>query len=109
MAQKSYQNFEENLAFCLKNDVRNLANFNASSGKSENFHFDGLLLQKVVMFELKKYRGVVLLKMTFGFKLFWFGLSAACLKLSKFLMWFLKPGASFCLNFASFCNVLAKA
>ena len=37
-------NFEEKLTFCLENDMRNLVNFNASSGKSENVHFDGLLL-----------------------------------------------------------------
>ena len=36
-----------------------------------------------------------------------FGLSTACLKLSKFL-WFLKSGVSFCINFAPFCNKLAR-
>ena len=36
-------NFEEKLTFCLKNNIRN---FNESSGKSENLHFDWLLLQK---------------------------------------------------------------
>ena len=40
-------NFEGKLTFCLKNDMSNLVNFNASSGKSENLHFDGLLLSKV--------------------------------------------------------------
>ena len=38
------QSFEEKLTFCLKNDMRNLVNFNASSRKSENFHFDGFIL-----------------------------------------------------------------
>ena len=47
MALKSGPNFEEKLTFCLKNDMRNLVNFNASSGKSENLNFDGLLLLKV--------------------------------------------------------------
>ena len=28
----------------FKNDMRNLVNFNASNNKSENFHFDVLLL-----------------------------------------------------------------
>ena len=28
------QNFEEKLTFCLRNDMRNLVNFNASSGKA---------------------------------------------------------------------------
>ena len=37
-------NFEEKLTFSLTNDIRNLVNFNASSGKSENLQFDGLLL-----------------------------------------------------------------
>ena len=40
-------NFEEKLTFCLKNNMRNLVNFNQNSGKSENLHLDGLLLQKV--------------------------------------------------------------
>ena len=39
--------FEEKLTFCLNNDMRNSVNFNASSRKSENSHFDGLLLSKV--------------------------------------------------------------
>ena len=30
----------------LKNGIRNLVNFHASSRKFENFHFDGLLLSK---------------------------------------------------------------
>ena len=33
--------------------TRNMANFYASSGKSENLHFDGIFLSKYVMFELK--------------------------------------------------------
>ena len=41
---KKDPNFEEKLTFCLKNDMRNLVNFKLSSGKSENLHFDGLLL-----------------------------------------------------------------
>ena len=39
--------FEEKLTFSLKNDMRKVVNFNPSSRKSENLHFDGLLLQKV--------------------------------------------------------------
>ena len=37
-------NFEEKLSFCLKNSMRNLVEFNPSSGKSANLHFDGLSL-----------------------------------------------------------------
>ena len=44
MTLKKDPNFEEKLTFYLKNDTRNLVNFNLSSGKSENVHFDGLLL-----------------------------------------------------------------
>ena len=44
MTLKKDPNFEDNLTFCLKNDMRNLGNINASTGKSENLHFDELLL-----------------------------------------------------------------
>ena len=47
MTLKSDPNFEEKLSFCLKNDMINLLNFKVSSGKSENLHFQGLLLSKV--------------------------------------------------------------
>ena len=39
-------NFEEKFTFYLKNDMRNLINFNSSNGKSENLHFDGIFLSK---------------------------------------------------------------
>ena len=126
---KSDAKFEEKLTLGSKDDMRNLVNFNASSGKSENLHFDVLLLsiaykvsakkvqknylswhwkkiqtlkknwlfiwkmtwgiwwtltwaveslkictlmsyfcRKYVMFELKRYRGVMLWKKTYGFK-----------------------------------------
>ena len=38
--------FREKLTRGLKNDIRNLLNFHASSRKSENLHFDGLVLSK---------------------------------------------------------------
>ena len=44
MTLNSDPSFEEKLIFCLENDMRNLVNFGASSGQSENLHFDGLLL-----------------------------------------------------------------
>ena len=47
MTLKSDPNFEEKRTFCLKNDTRNLMNFNLSSGKSENLPFDGIFLSKV--------------------------------------------------------------
>ena len=47
MTLKSDARFEEKPIFGSKNNLRNLVNFNASSGKSENLHFDVLLLLKV--------------------------------------------------------------
>ena len=41
---KSGATFEEKPSLSSKNDMRNSVNFNASSGKSENLHFDVLLL-----------------------------------------------------------------
>ena len=43
MKLKSDAKFEEKLTLGSKNDMRNLVNFNASSGKSGNLHFDVLL------------------------------------------------------------------
>ena len=47
MTMKSDAKFEEKLTLGSKNDMRNLMNLNASSGKPENLHFDVLLLSKV--------------------------------------------------------------
>ena len=47
MTLKKDSNVEEKLTFCLKNEMRNLVNFNPSSGKSKNLHFDGLFLLKL--------------------------------------------------------------
>ena len=41
------QSLKKKMILVSKNDMRNLVNFNASSGKSENLHFDELLLSKV--------------------------------------------------------------
>ena len=38
--------FKEKLTGDLKNDIRNLINFHASSRKSEKLHFDGFVLYK---------------------------------------------------------------
>ena len=47
MTLTSDTKFEEKLTFGSKTDMRNLVNFNASTGKSENVHFDVLILSKV--------------------------------------------------------------
>ena len=54
MRLKSDAKFEEKLTLGFKNDIRYLVNFNASSGKSENFYFDVLLLSLTYKFSAKK-------------------------------------------------------
>ena len=56
MTLKSDPKIKEKLTFSLKSDMRNLMNFNLSSEKPENLHFDEIFCQKYVMFELKQYR-----------------------------------------------------
>ena len=46
--------FEEKLTYGSKNDIRNLVNVNSSSGKSENLHFDVLLLSMAYKVSAKK-------------------------------------------------------
>ena len=46
MTLKGAAKFKEKLNHGLKNDIRHLINFYASSGKSENLNFDGLLFSK---------------------------------------------------------------
>ena len=47
MTLKGDAKFKGKLTCGLKNNIRNLVNFHASSQKSENLPFDGLLLSKV--------------------------------------------------------------
>ena len=47
-------NFEEKLAYVSKNDMTNLVNFNMSSSKSENLHFNVLLLLIAYKISAKK-------------------------------------------------------
>ena len=46
MTMKGDAIFKEKLIGGLKNDIRNLVNFHASSHKSKNLHLDGLVLSK---------------------------------------------------------------
>ena len=55
----SYAKFEERLALGCKNDITNLVNFNISSDKSENLHFDVLLFSIAYKFSAKKCRRVI--------------------------------------------------
>ena len=54
MALKSDAKFEEKLALDSKIDMTNLVNFNATSGKSENMHFDVQLLSIAYKVSAKK-------------------------------------------------------
>ena len=56
---KSDVKFEEKLTLDSKNDIKNLMNFNASSGRSENSHFHVLVLSKNITIDPKMYRGVM--------------------------------------------------
>ena len=46
MTLKGDAKFKGKLTCGLQNDIRHLANFNVSSQKSENLHFDWILLSK---------------------------------------------------------------
>ena len=59
MTLKSDTKFEEKLSLGFKNAMRNLVNFNVSSGKSENLHFDVLLLSIAYKVSAKKYRRII--------------------------------------------------
>ena len=50
MTLKGDAEFKEKLICSLKNDIRNLVNFHANSQKSEDLHFDGLLLSEAELF-----------------------------------------------------------
>ena len=46
MTVKGDENFKGKLTCSLKNNIRNLVNFHASSQKSENLHFYRIILSK---------------------------------------------------------------
>ena len=54
MTLQSDAKFQVTLAHGFKNDMTNLVNFNASSGKSKNLHFDVLLLSLASKVSAKK-------------------------------------------------------
>ena len=55
MALKGDAKLKRKLTCGLKNDIRNLVNFHASSRKSENLHFHGLLLSKVMSHDTEEW------------------------------------------------------
>ena len=46
MALKGVAKFKQKLTCGLKNEIRNLVNFHARSRKSENLHFDRILVSR---------------------------------------------------------------
>ena len=63
MALKGDAKFNGKLTCGLKNDIRNLVNFHASSWKSENLHFGGFLLSKASSFRWKSTEELSLMTM----------------------------------------------
>ena len=53
------QCLKKRLTFASKNDMRNLVNFNASSCKSENLHFDVLLSSVAFKVQIRNYRRMI--------------------------------------------------
>ena len=47
--EKVMQGSKKKLTLGSENDMRNSVNFNVNSGKSENLHFDVLLLSKIII------------------------------------------------------------
>ena len=54
MTMKNDAKFKEEFTFRFKIDIRNLANFDLSTWKSQNFYFNALLLNKVYIVWAKK-------------------------------------------------------
>ena len=61
MTLKNYAKFKEKLTCGFKIDLRNLVNFNVSSGKPENLLFDVLLLSISYKVSAKKVPKIYLL------------------------------------------------
>ena len=59
MTLKGVAKFKRKLTCGLKNDIRNLVNFHASSRKSENLHFYWILLFKALKYLDKRYKRVM--------------------------------------------------
>ena len=46
--------FQKESTCCCKNDMTNLGNFHASTGKGQNLHFDGVLVSEAYQELVKK-------------------------------------------------------
>ena len=60
MRHKSDAKFKEKLTFGFKYDMKNLMNFHPTIQKSLKISLQGaLIVQSILRFELKKYRGII--------------------------------------------------
>ena len=59
MKLKRDTKFEEESTHCFKIGIRNLTNFDLRAQKSQTFSLMGSLWANYILFELKKYRGVI--------------------------------------------------
>ena len=59
MTRKNDEKSEEELTCHFKIDIRNLTNFDSSKWVSESYSLMGCFWPNYIMFELKKYRGVI--------------------------------------------------
>ena len=60
MTMKSDVKFNKKQTCGFKHDMKDLVNFHPSTQKSESFTSIGYFCRKYMMFDLKKYRGVIL-------------------------------------------------
>ena len=75
MAIKNYAKFEQKPTYHFKVDMRNLTNFDSCTWKSQKFSFYRVLFEQsiYILFELKKYRGVIFHETEEGHKI-WRGI-----------------------------------
>ena len=73
MKLKRDAKFGEELTCCFKLGIRNLTNFNLSTQVLKIFTLIGFFWAKYVLFELKKYRGIIFHETKEGYKI-WRGI-----------------------------------
>ena len=117
---RSDSKFEEKVTCGSENDMRNLVNFIASSGTSENLHFDVLLLSKVYYVWAKKVQaaGSILVVKAYSICSFskYFQILCIFAQIFKYFALFLKnrtlsllsrigPGRVMCHNTEEWCKI----
>ena len=120
MTLRSDSKFEEKVTCGSENDMRNLVNFIASSGTSENLHFDVLLLSKVYYVWAKKVQaaGSILVVKAYSICSFskYFQILCIFAQIFKYFALFLKnrtlsllsrigPGRVMCHNTEEWCKI----